>query len=67
VEVIGGDAVADTLAKKHGVINLGRVGTLEGVYHFSSNGDVGKSDTGDFHRTKRNLHSNLMAEEQVLH
>jgi len=25
VEVIGGDAVADTLAKKHGVINLGRV------------------------------------------
>jgi len=95
VEVIGGDAVADTLAKKHGVINLGRVshtitsplfslgyqhwlyrcvtrcralqvGTLEGVYHFSSNGDMDKSDTGDFHRTRRNLHSNLMAEEQVL-
>ena len=108
VEVIGGDAVADALAKKHGVINLGKVrsqtgqmivvflatwfihrlyatgialslrtlyvivylqvGALEGVYHFSSpNGDMDDSATGDFRRTRRNLHSNLMAEEQVLH
>lgn len=34
VEVEGGSAVADELARRHGLSNRGKVGNLKNMYHF---------------------------------
>ena len=36
VEVEGGKAVADALAEKHGLVNLGQVGALQGHFLLES-------------------------------
>ena len=36
VEVAGGDELADVVAVRHGLLNLGRVGDLKGHYLFQS-------------------------------
>ena len=37
VEVDGGDDVADAVAARHGLLNLGSVGDLKGHYLFKAN------------------------------
>lgn len=61
VEIGGGDAEADSIARKHGFTNLGRVGSLEGVYHF-----VHRPSPARSRRSLTHKHRDLMAEDLVM-
>ena len=60
VEVTGGDAEAEEIAVRHGFTNLGRVGSLEGVYHFRHDSLPSRSARSEDHK-----HRSLVADEKV--
>lgn len=60
VQVDGGDEEAEEIAARNGFTNLGRVGSLEGVYHFRH--DVSPSRSA---RSLDHVHHSLMTEEKV--
>ncbi|KAL5482092.1 hypothetical protein EMCRGX_G022375 [Ephydatia muelleri] len=60
VEVIGGPEVADKIAERHDFVNLGRVGSLENMYHFVHRRSPSRSP-----RSLSSKHSDLMSEPEV--